>query len=184
MRQASLTIFIEGDAMRKSIQIHAPVRVLNVGFDVGKDKLNWETNANDEWFSGELFNTTDTILEVFRKLASLAKRFQYDEVRIICESTGVYHRSLLQLLVSTAFEPHWSRVRRCEDAIYRVQRPQQERRKRPRYDPVRFWQSLKSASYLRIVCWTISMLCSESTTPFMSLLKKNMRAARRNFIML
>jgi transposase len=83
--------------MRKFIQIHAPVRVLNVGFDVGKDKLNWETNANDEWFSGELLNTTDTILEVFRKLASLAKRFQYDEVRIICESTGVYHRSLLQL---------------------------------------------------------------------------------------
>lgn len=89
--------------MRKSIQIHAPVRVLNVGFDVGKDKLNWETNANDEWFSGELLNTTDAIVEVFRKLAGLAKRFQYDEVRIICESTGVYHRSLLQLADQTGF---------------------------------------------------------------------------------
>lgn len=83
--------------MRKSIQIHVALRVPNVGFDVGKDKLNWETNANDEWFSGELFNTTDTILEVFRKLQALAKRFRYDEVRVICESTGVYHRSLLQL---------------------------------------------------------------------------------------
>ncbi len=89
--------------MLKSIQLHTSVRVLNVAFDVGKDKLNWETNPNDDWFSGELLNTTDAIVEVFRKLAGLAKRFQYDEVRIICEPTGVYHRALLQLAGQTGF---------------------------------------------------------------------------------
>lgn len=89
--------------MRQSIQICVPLRVLNVAFDVGKDTLNWETNANDEWFSGELPNTTDAILEVNKKLFGLAKRFQYDELRIICESTGVYHRSLLQLASQAGF---------------------------------------------------------------------------------
>ncbi|MEZ6138896.1 MAG: hypothetical protein R3C53_28760 [Pirellulaceae bacterium] len=83
--------------MHKSIQIHTQVRVLNVAFDVGKEKLNWETNPNDETFSGELLNTTSQIRECYQHLAKLAKRYRYDEVRIICESTGVYHRSLLQL---------------------------------------------------------------------------------------
>lgn len=89
--------------MRKSIQIHTSVRVLNVAFDVGKEKLNWETNPNDDWFSGELLNQTDAIVEVYRKLSQLAKRYQYDEVRIICEPTGVYHRALLQLAEQTGF---------------------------------------------------------------------------------
>lgn len=51
MRQASLTIFIEGDAIRKSIQIHAPVRVLNVELDQARALWAWRTadDASVPW---------------------------------------------------------------------------------------------------------------------------------------
>ena len=83
--------------MRKSIQLHSGLRVLSVAFDVGKDLLTWETHPNDQRLTGSLANTTDAIVKVLKQLERLAKENRYDEVRIICESTGVYHRALLQL---------------------------------------------------------------------------------------
>ena len=83
--------------MRKSIQLHTSLRVLTVAFDVGKDLLTWETHPNTQIVTGSLSNTTDAIVKVLKQLERLAKEQRYDELRIICESTGVYHRSLLRL---------------------------------------------------------------------------------------
>lgn len=83
--------------MKKSIQLHNSLRVLNVAFDVGKDLLTWQTQPNETAESGSLANTTATISTLLPQLQRLAKKYAYDEVRVICESTGVYHRSLLQL---------------------------------------------------------------------------------------
>ena len=83
--------------MRKSIQLHASLRVLNVAFDVGKDLLTWETQPNEQRLTGSLGNTTDAIVKVLKQLERLGKEQRYDELRIICESTGVYHRALLRL---------------------------------------------------------------------------------------
>ncbi len=81
----------------KSIQLHTSLRVLNVAFDVGKNILNWETEVNESTKAGEIVNSTETIVKLLGQLQRLAKQERYDEVRIICESTGVYHRALLQL---------------------------------------------------------------------------------------
>ena len=75
----------------KSIQLHTSLRVLNVAFDVGKNMLNWETEVNESTRDGEIVNFTEPIVKLLGQLQRLAKQERYDEVRIICESTGVSH---------------------------------------------------------------------------------------------
>ena len=74
-------------------------RVVNVGFDVSADTLNWTVIIGDREQSGECANRT---VAVQRTLAEIYTRVtEYlgvsCELRILCESTGVYHRLLLRI---------------------------------------------------------------------------------------
>ena len=74
-------------------------RVVNVGFDVSADTLNWTVIVGDREQSGECANRT---VAVQRTLVDIYKRVTKYlgtscELRILCESTGVYHRLLLRI---------------------------------------------------------------------------------------
>lgn len=74
-----------------------PKRVLNVAFDVSSETLNWSVEVGDTSFDGQCENTTDSILKTLLQLQRLAKQQGFGELRVICESTGIYHRSLLRI---------------------------------------------------------------------------------------
>lgn len=74
--------------------------IVNVGFDVSAETLNWTVILNDDSeIHGECLNFTDDILNTLDTLQKRIDRFVGSpcELRIICESTGVYHRALLNL---------------------------------------------------------------------------------------
>lgn len=74
--------------------------IVNVGFDVSADTLNWTVVLpDDSEIHGECLNTTDGITHTLQALQKRIDKFMgiNCELRVICESTGVYHRALLNL---------------------------------------------------------------------------------------
>jgi len=79
------------------IKLEAAVRVLNVAVDVSRDWLTWYAQVNEQPRRGQVGNRTGDIETLLTQLEQLASKHAYDEVRVICESTGAYHQSLLRL---------------------------------------------------------------------------------------
>ena len=73
------------------------MRVLNVAFDVSSESLNWSMEIGQTRTDGTCLNETETIRETLLKVKRAARRHGFGEVRVICESTGIYHRSLLRV---------------------------------------------------------------------------------------
>ncbi|QDT04838.1 hypothetical protein K227x_32350 [Rubripirellula lacrimiformis] len=78
------------------------LRLVNVAFDVGSDSLHWAMELPGLILSDQCENTSGEIRKTLRHIRDEAAEHGYDEVRVICESTGVYHRRLLQLTTSMA----------------------------------------------------------------------------------
>lgn len=74
-----------------------PMRVLNVAFDVGSESLNWSLEIGQTCKDGVCSNETESIREALSKINRIAAKQGYTDVRVICESTGIYHRSLLRV---------------------------------------------------------------------------------------
>ncbi len=74
--------------------------IVNVGFDVAAEKLDWRVILPDD---SELYgvcpNTTDGITDTLQSIQKKVDTFMgvACELRIICEATGVYHQALLSL---------------------------------------------------------------------------------------
>ena len=73
------------------------LRIVNVAFDVGSESLHWAMEVPGQTLSGECTNTSSDIRKTLQHIRGKASHHGYDEVRVICESTGIYHRRLLQL---------------------------------------------------------------------------------------
>ncbi|WP_144057377.1 transposase, partial [Novipirellula maiorica] len=73
------------------------VRIVNVAFDVGSESLHWAMELPDQTLSGKCDNTSSDIRTTLRLISAKAAKHGYGELRVICESTGIYHRRLLQL---------------------------------------------------------------------------------------
>ena len=74
--------------------------IVNVGFDVSAETLNWTVLLpGDSQIDGQCLNTTDGITDTLNSLQKMVDKHMGSacELRIICESTGVYHRALLNL---------------------------------------------------------------------------------------
>lgn len=80
----------------------ASLRILNVAFDVGSESLNWSMELGGQTISGECDNHSHDIRKTLGRIMNEASVFDYHvcDIRIICESTGIYHRRLLQLASS------------------------------------------------------------------------------------
>lgn len=74
-----------------------PMRVLNVAFDVSSETLNWSMEFADSRVDEHCLNDTESISKTLHKIQSMGRQQGYDEVRVICESTGIYHRCLLNV---------------------------------------------------------------------------------------
>jgi len=74
----------------------ASMRVLNVAFDVSSESLNWSIEIGETRSDGVCDNTTESIRRTLLKFKRVAVSNGFGEVRVICESTGVYHRNLLR----------------------------------------------------------------------------------------
>lgn len=74
--------------------------ILNIAVDVSKNSLSYyaELEGPDlkECWEGSLRNRSEDIVEELNELETEARRRGYEGLRIICESTGVYHRRLLR----------------------------------------------------------------------------------------
>ena len=74
--------------------------IVNVAFDVSAYTLNWTVILpDDSERHGECPNDTDGITSTLYSIQKMVDRFMGAtcELRVICESTGVYHRALLRL---------------------------------------------------------------------------------------
>lgn len=74
-----------------------PMRVFVVAFDVGSQTLNWSCEIDRQPIDGQCPNPSQAIRQTLGRLKQLASKHDFDEIRILCESTGIYHRRLLQL---------------------------------------------------------------------------------------
>lgn len=81
-------------------------RSLNVAFDVGSQSLTWATEAGGQILRGQCGNDSRDIRQTLGRIMNEASRFDYsyDDIRIICESTGIYHRRLLELAASLGMQ--------------------------------------------------------------------------------
>lgn len=70
---------------------------LNVAFDVGSEALDWAMEIGEKTISGHCENSSVHIRNALGEILDQARRSGHDQVRVICESTGIYHRRLLQL---------------------------------------------------------------------------------------
>ncbi len=73
------------------------MRVLNVAFDVSSEMLNWSMHLGPAQVDDQCSNQTQSIEKTLRQIKHLADKQGYGEVRVICESTGIYHRNLLRI---------------------------------------------------------------------------------------
>jgi hypothetical protein len=74
-----------------------PMRVLSVAFDVSSESLNWSLEVGETRKDGVCANETDSIRKTLTDIKRIADKRGFSEVRVICESTGIYHRSLLRI---------------------------------------------------------------------------------------
>lgn len=74
--------------------------VLNVSFDVGKNKLNYylvgDESRADSIFEGEFRNSLPIISEKLEEIKKIAKNYGFNKVCVICEPTGGYQNKLLR----------------------------------------------------------------------------------------
>jgi transposase len=78
--------------------VRVPARVVNVAFDVSAETLNWTFIVDQLETSGECLNRTGEIRGTLKRIHQLVEQQAGPcELRVICESTGVYHRSLLKV---------------------------------------------------------------------------------------
>ena len=75
----------------------ASMRVLNVAFDVSSETLNWSIEIGETRSDGVCWNTTEAIRPDAAENQTGRSPLWIGEVRVICESTGVYHRNLLRI---------------------------------------------------------------------------------------
>jgi transposase len=75
------------------------LRTLNVAFDVGSEKLNWSVELGGKMINGECSNNSRGIGKTLGEIMNQASEFDFlvPGIRVICESTGIYHRRLLQI---------------------------------------------------------------------------------------
>lgn len=73
------------------------LRILNVAFDVGSDSLNWACELAGQVRNGQCDNYSREIRKTLCQIKQHAKEHGYSDIRVICESTGIYHRRLVQL---------------------------------------------------------------------------------------
>lgn len=74
--------------------------IVNAGFDVSAEKLDWLVILPDESeLRGQCPNDTDGITNTLQSIQKKVDQYMGTEceLRVICESTGVYHRALLNL---------------------------------------------------------------------------------------
>jgi transposase len=81
----------------KSSAIGKPPHILNVAFDVGSDSLNWSMELGGKVINGDCCNHSRDIRKTLGRIMNQASEYNYFDIRIICESTGIYHRRLLQI---------------------------------------------------------------------------------------
>lgn len=74
-----------------------PQSTVNVAFDVGSDALDWAMELSGKMITGHCDNHSPDIRNTLNEIRSQANQSGHDQVRVICESTGIYHRRLLQL---------------------------------------------------------------------------------------
>lgn len=74
--------------------------ILNVAFDVGSESLNWSMEPGGKPIHGQCPNDSRAIRKTLGRIMNQASEHNYFDIRIICESTGIYHRRLLQLASS------------------------------------------------------------------------------------
>lgn len=77
--------------------ISTPRPVLNIAFDVGSEALDWAMELAERTITGHCENCSPDIRKTLIDVSAQAKRSGHDQVRVICESTGIYHRRLLQV---------------------------------------------------------------------------------------
>ena len=78
---------------------HQMSRILNVAFDVSSETLNWSTELCGQVINDECLNESRDIRKTLGRIMNEASVYDFHvcQIRIICESTGIYHRRLLQL---------------------------------------------------------------------------------------
>jgi len=83
-------------------KLKPPMRVLNVAFDVSSETLNWSLEVPERFddvkrVDGECINHTESIWDELKRIKKIGSENGFTEIRVICESTGIYHRSLLKI---------------------------------------------------------------------------------------
>ncbi|WP_197171389.1 transposase [Novipirellula aureliae] len=73
------------------------VRIVNVAFDVGSDSLFWAMEFSGKSISGECENNSSEIRTTLEGIRNEVQQHGDCQLRVLCESTGIYHRRLLQL---------------------------------------------------------------------------------------
>ncbi len=73
--------------------------ILNVAFDVSMETLNFYTEIDGDRVEGEFANQTLRIEQRLRRLLEQARDAGFVQIQVVCESTGMYHRSLLSVAV-------------------------------------------------------------------------------------
>jgi transposase len=78
-------------------------KVLPIGFDVGKSNLDFfleipqPDSSEVKAFSGKIANRNQAILTALEQLFSLAIQNGFENIGVLCESTGPYSDKLLRL---------------------------------------------------------------------------------------
>lgn len=85
---------------RKNTHTKNALKIVNVAFDVGSDSLHWAMLLGQDSFSGQCENNSTDVRKTLQQIATQARKQGDCEIRVICESTGVYHRRLLQIAES------------------------------------------------------------------------------------
>ncbi|NND99238.1 MAG: transposase [Pirellulaceae bacterium] len=95
----STTISTPTKAKNRTNSDHASatLRIVNVAFDVGSESLHWAMELPGLTLSDECANASADIRKTLRHISGKASQHGCGDVRVICESTGIYHRRLLQL---------------------------------------------------------------------------------------
>ncbi|MEM8672201.1 MAG: transposase [Planctomycetota bacterium] len=78
-------------------KIPSTFRIVNVAFDVGSESLNWAMELRDRTLQGQCANSSVEITQTLKHILKQARQDGDVEIRVICESTGIYHRRLVQL---------------------------------------------------------------------------------------
>ena len=73
------------------------MRVLIVAFDVSSEKLDYCYLQGGSVIAKSCLNDSISIREALSGLQAWSQENSFHEIRVICESTGVYHRNLLQI---------------------------------------------------------------------------------------